>query len=232
MASFKIKAKSNATSFARFMGDAGTQLAFANVLALTKTANVAKLAIYDEMRLKFDRPTTFALNSLYSTSATKSNPVAVVETRPGGGSVPAGRYLSPQEAGGQRRAKSHEVRLGEYAVPSKFAKLDAHGNLPGSVLKKMLSQLGIAADPSTNSTNSRRSKIKRKGDAFFRRGDIVFRREGRDIDPFLILLGNTPNDAPSYNRRFDFIGAAERAFDQSYGREFDKAFAFALATAK
>jgi hypothetical protein len=225
---FTIKAKSNATQVAGSLVNWAKQLEFANVLALTRTAYRVRDAEYAEMQRVFDRPTRFTLNSLYVDSATKLKPEAIVETKPGANSVPAGRYLSPQVEGGVRRAKSHEAKLGNYTLPSKFAQLDAYGNFPAAQYRKLISNIGADFDQSANSSRTAASKRRRKRLAYFKQGNIIFKREGQTITPQLILV----DTFPSYAVRFRFFDVAERAHRVLYPREFDKAFNQAIATAR
>ncbi len=234
MAQFTLKASSNVNEWARGVTNWGKQVEFANVLALTRTAKIIQQREYDEMRRVFDRPTRFTLNSLYVDAATRSKPQATVETKPGFNSVPAGRYLNPQVFGGQRKAKSSEKKVGGYIVPSRYATLDAFGNFPAAQLRKIMSNLKLAGD--SNSTNSKASKRKRSNEAYFRSGDIIYRRSAhtvgdgtlRAIIPQLIIV----DDTPDYNIRFRFFEVAQTTFDFEYQEEFDKALTFALRTAK
>jgi hypothetical protein len=116
--------------------------------AIDRTAVAIKEAEVNLMKLKFDRPTRFTLNSLYVKRTQNKVPIAYVETKQGFNSVPAGRFLSPQVEGGQRRMKSHERQLGGYTIPGKSITLNQYGNLPGSTYVKILSQLGISRDAS------------------------------------------------------------------------------------
>ena len=123
---------------------------FALAYALTKTAQDIKVAEIDVMKNVFDRPTRFTLNALFVKPATKTDLTAIVEFKEGFGSVPAWRYLGPQVAGGARSTKSSERRLieagimksNEVIVPGQGIKRDAYGNVPGSTMNRILSDLG------------------------------------------------------------------------------------------
>ena len=81
----------------------------------------------------------------------------MVEFKEGFGSVPAWRYLGPQVAGGTRLTKSGErqlieagiMRSNEVIVPGQGIKRDAYGNVPGSIMNRILSDLGARADKAT-----------------------------------------------------------------------------------
>jgi hypothetical protein len=233
MATVRIKARSNAADFAGTMVDWAKQFQFANVKTLTQVAYKAKDDEYDEMRRAFDRPTPFTMNSLFVQGATRQKPEAIVRTKDGFNSVPAGAFLNPNVDGTVRSKKSHEKKLGAYTVPSKFAELDSYGNIPGATYRKIVSNLKLDEQ---SSTGSKTSKRKRAGEAYFRRGDIIFRRtthtvEGKNfgaIIPVLIIV----DDVPDYNKRLQFFEVALRARDYWYPKLFDRNFDQALATAR
>jgi hypothetical protein len=215
---------------------AKTDAPIVTAYALTKTAQDIKAAEVMLMKSVFDRPSRFTLNALYVKPAKKNDLVAVVEFKEGFGSVPAWRYLGPQVEGGPRQHKSHEKRLiraghmksDEFAVPGKGAKLDRHGNLSGSTIERILSQVQAAeqmAGYQANATNSRRSKAKRRksGTYFVLRPDgagrarasvapgIYLRKNLREIVPVIMFVR-----APRYNKRFPFYETARKVFDQRF----------------
>ena len=201
--------------------------------ALTKTAQDIKEAEVDTMKNVFDRPTKFTLNSLYLKPATKRDLVAEVYFKEGFGSIPAWRYLGPQVEGGPRVHKAHEKRLiaaghmrsDEFAVPGKGAKLDAYGNLSGSTIGRILSQVQAAGGSGydANATNSRRSKAKRKNAQYFvlRPGSnnpranrdvapgIYYRTGIREMVPVIMFV-----KAPRYQKRYPFYETAQRVFNE------------------
>lgn len=222
----KLSVTSNIEAFAQRQIDIAEQVEFAGVVALTRTAQQVKIDEVASMRTAFDRPTRFTLNSLQVRPATKARPEAEVSTKLGfGKSVPAGRYLNPEVEGGQRSMKSTERKLGSFTVPSRNAKLDRFGNLPGSTYLRILSQLGLAGEQSA--TASRRSKRGRSGEAFFRRDNIIYSRKAEDITPILILTAS-----PDYSKRLPFYETAQETTDRVLEVEFDKALRQAFATAR
>ncbi|WP_262048655.1 hypothetical protein [Bradyrhizobium sp. Bra78] len=202
--------------------------------ALTKTGQDIKAAEIDSMKSVFDRPTKFTLNALYLKPATKTDLVAEVYFKDGFGSLPAWRYLGPQVEGGARVHKSHELRLiraglmqaEEFAVPGSGIKLDGFGNVPGSTITRILSQLGAAeqkAGYQANATGSKRSRAKKKkaGTYFVLRPGaggradrnvapgIYFRDGARGMVPAIMFVR-----APRYQKRFPFYETARATFDQ------------------
>lgn len=201
--------------------------------ALTKTGQDIKTAEIDSIKGVFDRPTRFTLNALALKPATKKDLVAEVFFKEGFGSIPAWRYLGPQVEGGARVHKSHERRLiraglmlsSEYAVPGSGIKLDAFGNISGSTIERILSQLGAAEQMSgyqANATPKSRARAKKKnvGRYFVMRAGaggradrqvaagIYYRKGAREFVPVIMFVR-----APRYQRRFPFYETAQSVFD-------------------
>ena len=112
-------------------------------IALNKTGKLIKEAEVAEMKAVFDNPTSYTLNSLKLTPATKDNLQATVwfkqPDRMGQ------HYLVPQVDGGQRKLKGFErgVGLGEL-TPALGAKLNRYGNVSPGQIRQILSVLGKA----------------------------------------------------------------------------------------
>jgi hypothetical protein len=207
---------------------------FAVAYALTKTAQDIKADEVTEMKSVFDRPTRFTLNALFVKPATKTDLTAIVEFKEGFGSVPAWRYLGPQVVGGFRATKSGERRLiaaglmksNEVIVPGKGTKLDAYGNVPGSIMNRILSDLGARADKAQNTTEkSRKRNAGRNRGRYFvlRPGGVPgFPRSNRDVHPGIYHQASGGRGVvpvlvfvqqPRYQKRFDFYGLAQRVAD-------------------
>lgn len=202
--------------------------------ALTKTGQDIKAAEIDSIKGVFDRPTRFTLNALALKPATKKDLVAEVFFKEGFGSIPAWRYLGPHVEGGARVHKSHERRLiraglmlsSEYAVPGSGIKLDSFGNVSGSTIERILSQLGAAeqaAGYSANATPKSRARAKKKnvGRYFVMRSSgaggradrkvaagIYHRVGAREFVPVIMFV-----KAPRYQKRFPFYETARSVFD-------------------
>lgn len=235
MAAFDIDVRSNLGVLSARLDDfQKRQVPFATVYALTKTAQDVQRAQYDSMRAVFDRPTPFTLNSLYVRPATKRVPIAKVEFKEGFGSIPAWRYLGPEIEGGPRVKKSHEraleragiIRSDEFAVPSQSVTLDAYGNMPGSQITRILSDVQANPDPLSNSTRKTRKRRFKSGKGQYfavrNRGGlpngIYFRLGLRDIRPILLFVRQ-----PRYAKRLPFRETAERTFAQNFTRHFEEA---------
>jgi hypothetical protein len=230
MPAFNLDAKTNLDLVLRRLGDVErNQIPFLTAYALTKTAQDIKAEQVAVMARVFDRPTRFTLNALYVKPATKTDLHAKVEFKEGFGSVPAWRYLGPEIEGGNRRKKSFELALqragildpGEYVVPGVGAKLDGFGNMRGSEISKILSQLGASPDPMQNATRSRRSRSKRARSQYIvlrgtkARDGIYLRKAGNVIIPVMVFVGR-----PNYRKRYPHFETAREVFGRNLAKNF------------
>jgi hypothetical protein len=205
---------------------------FITAYALTKTAQDIQAAEISSMAGVFDRPTSFTMHSTAVKTASKSDPNAIVYFKDGFGSVPAWRYLAPEVDGGFRRHKSFELRLiraglmhdSEFAVPGAGIKLDAYGNIAGSTIEMILSQVAAGEQFSGYQANATKKSLKRRkamslGRYFVLRADgagnsaravkpgIYYRAGPRDIVPVILFVM-----APQYKKRFPFHETAAKVF--------------------
>ncbi len=218
------------------------EIPFATSVALNRTAQKVKQAEIAEMKRVFDRPTRWPLQGLHVVDASKENLEASVHFKDfAGKGVPAGRYLHAQVYGGPRRQKSSEKQLqaagtmgnAGYWVPGPGAPLDAHGNVPGSVINRILSQVKARQDPSQNETARSRKRNKRAPRYFAigpgqRLTAGIWERQGKQIKLVLIFVPR----APQYDKRFDFYGVANRTMKKVFPKEFSRAFKSAIKTAR
>ncbi len=144
--------------------------------AIFEAAHQALDGVQAEMRRTFDRPTEWVLNGAYIEN--KSTPGSVrIDWKPGGGSktVPAFKILRAQIEGGPRRLKKFErlLRLPSnfIAVPAKWSRLelDEHGNLPGGLITKIISDLRLFSEVgyAANRRNRSRANATRKNERYF-----------------------------------------------------------------
>lgn len=236
--------------------------AFAQVAALTRTARDIRDAEQDEIRDVFDRPTLFTQRAPFFKGATKAKPEALVGLKDdlsGGasGRAPA-TYLEPQIEGGRRRFKGFEEALRragamppfKFAVPGKFARLDAYGNISRGQIIQILSQLrtgtnagftrnlpvpGAAKyeDQNKRALKTIRSAYSRAGGQYFavpfRRGRLqpgIYQRRGfgklGDAAPRPVIRFV---DSVQYDDRFDFFYVAQSTAERRFEANLDAALA-------
>lgn len=213
------------------------QLPFAGILAATMSARAARDGLHAEMGRVFDRPTRFTLGSLRVAPATRDDRLAVVFFRDfAEKGTPAGKYLLPQVAGGDRRPKRFENAMrnagqlgpGEFLVPARGYPLDAHGNLSRGLYQRILTQLRASRDAGQNETAASGARRKRRGGSSFfmpqpgsglPRG-VYERRMGAlgGIRGVMMAVGQ-----PRYTARFDFFGVGERIARAVFPRQLFEA---------
>lgn len=223
----------------------GRQAAFAQVVALTRTALDVKKAEVDEISHVFDRPNAYTLNAVFVKPATKAKPEAQVgikdDRATSNAAIAPNRFLGPNIEGGGRDIKRFEKRLqldgampiGWYAVPGKFARLDAYGNISRGQITQILSQLTrtkVSGYTANISVRSRKGAIKRAG------GEFIALPHGRGKLPpgiYQVTDFHAGRAAPRpivlfvkqvhYTNRFDFHGVAERTAEARYEANLDGA---------
>lgn len=234
---FKVNFSRDLAKFQRGLDDVGRkQFPFAAARALTQTAKAVQEAEKASMQDVFDRPTRWALNSLFVKPASKGRLFAHVYFREfAAKGTPAVKYLGPEVYGGKRRIKRFERALqfagkmpkDKAAVPGKAVKLDKYGNMRPGEITRILSALRASPDATQNRAAGKRTPYfvgnpgggpmgvwKRKG------------RGGRQIEPVLIFI-----DIPSYEPLLPFHETAVKVSQQVFPQRFKTSFEGALRTA-
>ncbi|MEK9722121.1 MAG: hypothetical protein VW405_01380 [Rhodospirillaceae bacterium] len=197
---------------------------FATTVAMTRTGKAVAAALGRETRTAFDRPTRTTINAFYSQPATKGLAAATVGVKdflPKG--TPASKYLQAQVFGGVRAQKRSERSLSRaglmgnrgFWVPGPGVRLNAYGNVPGSVVTRILSGVKASSDATQNITaSSRRTNLSaRRAERFFvprpgsglAPGVWMERGVGRRLVPALLFVPSV-----SYSKRFDFFELGRR----------------------
>ncbi len=196
--------------------------------AARRTANILAMrgvrAIQDEMKQVFDRPTRYALNSLYW-KEDLPGPAAEVRWRGSDAFDEQARqgYLKAQIHGGPRRQKAAEKRLQRiriggqdiFIVPTKYADLDAYGNISRGQMVKILSSLEALGGEGEGFDGNR--KPGRRGRGARRREDYfaiwpgsnaalppgIYRRYGTGAGAYNRPILFFARKAPVYRKRLD-----------------------------
>jgi len=207
--------------------------------ALSATAFDARAAEQAKIVGVFDRPNSMTQKAVLYRKANKDNLTYLVFVRDEAGrGTPPAKYLEAQVLGGMRRAKPYELllrRVGilgpdEFTIPAIGFRRDRYGNLPGSVISKILSQLKARRDNLQNTTTRSRQRTRKRGGAEYfvpngRSGllpGIYERLAGRKVRAVLIFV----RAVPSYRKRYDFGQAARakalRVFGPHFLRQWEK----------
>lgn len=167
----EISIRHDLEAFGRDVVRMEKQMPFVAALALTLTARDALVDLKTHLAEEIDRPRPFTTNSMYVERATKQNLQAEILFKRGAGGRGAGKYLRSIAYGQPRGPKAFEgglaargtLKSGMYAVPARGQSLDAQGNVPGSVIRAMLSDAGVARGLPAFSNAKTRKKRRRKG---------------------------------------------------------------------
>ncbi|MCB9725375.1 MAG: phage tail protein [Spirochaetaceae bacterium] len=183
------------------------QIPYATAVALTRTAQAAQKAIRAGLPNRFKIRNDFIERGVRIQPATKSRPEAAVYWRaPGGASRREFAYsLARQETGGVKRPKRRHLAL------PRGVKRTTGGRIPKS---------------------QRPAQALKRRNVFVvdaGRGQAIMRRVGRGTPRLLYYLHP---GAARVSPRFRFVETAEDVARRVYPKEFGRAFAKALATAR
>lgn len=227
------------------IGDIGARhIPFATVVALTRTAQQAKVDLRAAMSRDLDRPTNWTLNSLYVRPATKTDPVAMVWIKDQDAGIPAAHYLSPQIEGGNRKNKRFERALqkagilpaGWYVMPGSAAPIDAYGNIAGRYYSSVLAQLQATGNATKDKAKGSSMRVRGRQAQLFAlskpHGKLkpgIYQRfkfgHGTAVKPLFIFTRRPPH----YAKRYRFWETVEQTAMQQFPQQFAKAFAESLS---
>lgn len=202
------------------------------VKGLNNTAYKARLAVIEEMKRVFDRPTPYTLRSIYVEKATPTqywSRVYIYDEWAGKGTSPI-KFLKPEVEGGERQVKPFEkllrdvgaIKPGQFLLPWKAA-LNQYGNVNPGVIQKVLSAFDAQRDGAQNSKAKKEIKIgknKRVVRRYFttdRHNQIIIweRTQTR-----LVPLFTTTEKTPRYKKRLHFNEIVEEVADKVLWIEF------------
>ena len=231
---------------AKLRGLADGKIKVAAVAALNSAAFVGSQETKKAMAQAFDRPTPWVLGGVRYVKARKDRLESLIDFDKWGNktNVTVAKVLNAQIFGGQRKYKRHEIALqragilpaGMFIVPGPGAAKDQYGNMPGSQIVQIVSwfrafgEQGYKAN-STDKSRARLGKDKKngtKGIQYFalqkRHGKLqpgIYQRitfaAGSAIKPVMFFVR-----APTYRRRLDFYGIAEKAAIAEFNKAFPK----------
>lgn len=200
----------------------------------------------------FDRPTPFTQKGIRYKLRTGTYGAEIFVRDEATGGTPPARYLLPQVMGGHRALKPFENRLaaqgilppGMQAVPGKGVALDAFGNVAGSTLNRVLSQLGarhatsINANETETSRGRRLRREKRRGEKWS--SHFVLKQKRGNLLPGIYQRGNAGEAArsaigahsilrsififvqpPKYQSRYHIFERASRVYQVYFPKYFE-----------
>jgi len=199
-----------------------TQVPFATVLALNRTAAEAQTTIKEELPQKFTLRRDWVSQGLRLQVATKGRPVALVFTKDW--------FMEDQETGAERTptkaptlfAPTKVVRAGE----------DLSGEIPADLRPKaLMRQIKQGGRPRRGQIGPQMASMPKPFIAKFSGGRTgLFIRRGKDRLPIVLLY--TLKDAIKIKPRWGFDATTAGVSDKVLRREFIKALDEALKSAK
>ena len=204
--------------------------------ALTRTASEARKAWRQELTAKLDRPTPYTTNSVRTEMAKADKLEAVVAIKDQGDGVVPAEYLGTQQRGGDRNLRKFERALvaskamppGYKVVPSRYALLDAYGNISRAQIVSVLRSIGgNVLSPGyqrviSKSASKRASKAKPYlavwPDAKSGLAPGVYQSKGRDLQQVFAYVRNVV-----YRQRIDLYQRTRDIVGQQLQAQFDRA---------
>jgi hypothetical protein len=229
-----INVRSNIKQFEKKLsGLAWKQLPFATAQALTTIAKKAADAEKANESKVLDRPRPFTQNSIRVAGATKLSQSARVFMMD-----IAARYLEPYEFGGRNRLNGKALLKPVDAVKD----LDQYGNLPRNFMRSLKGRKDIFI----GTVRTKRGSVSGVWQRSAAEGatSVPVARVGRDGK---VRMGKTKKalntsghlkllirfaDSHPVTQYLDWFGVAQRVVAKEFNREFGRALARAIATAK
>ena len=231
-----IKVDIDTRGMQQFMEFSERRLRASVATALTRTAADARKAWQAEMRTKLDRPTPYTINSVRTEKATAESLVAVVAIKDQGEGVLPAEYLRTQQVGGDRNLRKFERALvsakamppGYKVVPSRYALLDAYGNISRAQIVSVLRSIGgNVLSPGYQRVISK-SASKRAGkskpylavwpEAKSGLAPGVYQSKGRELQQVFAYVRSV-----TYRQRIDLYQTARDIVGQQLQAQFDRA---------
>jgi hypothetical protein len=224
-----IDIKLDTAPLAGFVDRYARRVRYATYTTLNRTAVQVRQDEQEEMRRVLDRPTPYTLNSIGIDYANRDNLVAKVRFKDGLGNKNrcAERWVGLQARGGRRGMKASEGVLSRnvlggrqvYLVPTKYAPLDAYGNVSRGAIVKILSSIRALGENSRSTT--RKSRGGRRAEEYFAVYDKrpglppgIYRRLRTAFGNGVLPIFFFARQAPNYSTRFDFDGVARRSVQE------------------
>lgn len=202
------------------------QFNFAAAKALTDTVRIVQGAMPSIVESVFKGGAVdFTKRGFYIQPARKDNLQASVGVKD-----KQAEFLQYQVEGGTRAPKRQALRL-----PS-VVQLTTQGNLPAGLIKSLIAR--ARAGKRATASQARRFGVSQQVDLFYGEpGDGrpagIYKRVANGTRHQLVPMIVFPKRNARYaERRFDFYGEAERRVQREFEPALDRAWAFALATAK
>ncbi len=231
---FELSIRSNIKDIERKVSRlAFQQIPFATTLTLNRLVSIVQTAEVKNEQAVLDRPTPFTTRSIRVKRATKGARVAEVVMQ-----GIAAKYLDPYQFGGKNVLNSKALLVPIAAAGD----LNQYGNLPRNLLKSLKGRSDIFIGPVKTKAGVVSGVWQRitvqGGHALVQRGGRLVKtrkglhqaQEGTTAHKLKLLIRF--EDAHPAKQFLDWFGVAQGVINKNFNREFGKALALAIATAK
>ena len=235
------------------------QVPFAASLALNRVAKNARDELRSQMKTTFDNPVPFTLNSVFIKSSTKSDLRAKVGLKEfAAKGNPASKYLLPQIAGGPAYATRFQKSLrfkgilqkDEYAIPtqSDYLRRNKYGNVTPGQYTQILYGLQAFRDSSAFAYKKHSKNKKQVTYEHITTKQYIDNRgsklgDKRGLYPGIYLRTKAAIESqesalfwitksPIFQPKFPLVEIASNRVRKDWDKEFGKALAEAIATAR
>jgi hypothetical protein len=200
-----------------------SQIPYALAGALNDCMYASRAAVIQEMAKRFDRPTPWVMHSLRYQKATKADLRFVINANEAkDGRLSQAEVLKPEIAGGGRPMKASEATIGSYWVPGQGARLDRYGNVPAATIASILSQLEHGEQVRIR---DKRGRTRGPSVTYFRQGNSIYQRSGRQIVPVLVLTR-----PPIYKQRLPYGSRIREVVASQFAAAFNRRYQLAVRT--
>lgn len=248
MITVKVDVQGLDATKARLRGLSEKKIAVAAVAALNDAAYLGAQQTRREMERVFDRPTPWVLGGVRYQKANRGRLESRIDFDKWGNktNVTVEKVLAAQIYSGQRRLKRHEVALqragilpaGMAMVPAGGAKIDQYGNMSSAQIVQIIAWFDAFdrhSGDNKNMTDKKREALGRdkkktgqKGFQYFalqrpwgKLGPGIYQRfrfgHGSAVKPIAYFV-----PVPTYRKRLDFFGLAQRAAQAEFERAFPR----------
>ena len=185
------------------------QTAYATAVAINAAAKAVQQESSQALERELDRPTPFTKDPKRAMFLSYARAPAKMFADVGFRDIQSA-YLMYQFAGGTRRPKNKALR-----IPAQI-RLNQYGNLPKDTIKKLVAQ---SKGKRANLFYGQPTPTATAG---------IWKRVGKTLQPVVLF----PQRAAKYKKKFDWFAFARNVARREMPRQFDRAFADAMRTAR
>ncbi|MEX3635970.1 hypothetical protein [Paraburkholderia sp. BR14320] len=220
-----VRVSTNLLRF-RFNAQTQKQIPFAASIAINATAKLVQAGERENMKAKLDNPTPFTLNSLSIQRSSKKSLSATVFVKDR-----AAWYLEPYEAGGVNRLNPYPDG-GTTLLKPAAQRVNQYGNLPRGTTQSLKARRNTFVGEvfGVRGIWKRFPYLKASTRRLSKKNAALLGRKTRKQRPPQLLIQFA--DAHPATQQLNYRALAKQIVNRNFTREFRRAMAQAIATAK